>query len=91
MRLPQYHRNLDYDEVILVHGGRMFGVEVPPGTLLLNPQGIHHGLPEEVRRWDKAHWRKEEYYDWQLINVDCERPLHVTAEAQAAARGGNRR
>jgi hypothetical protein len=44
-----------------------------------------------MRRWYKAHWRKDEYYDWQIINVDCERPLKVTAEAQAAARGGNQR
>jgi homogentisate 1,2-dioxygenase len=90
-RLAQYHRNIDYDEVILVHGGTMFGIEIPPGTLWLNPQGIHHGPPEEMRRWYKAHWRKDEYYDWQIINVDCERPLKVTAEAQAAARGGNQR
>ena len=46
--------------------------------------------PEELRRWYKTHWRKDEYY-WQIINVDCERPLKVTAEAQATARGDHQR
>jgi homogentisate 1,2-dioxygenase len=90
-RLAQYHRNVDYDEIILVHGGTMFGTEVLLGSLWLNPQGIHHGPPEELRRWYKARWRKDEYSDWQIINVDCEQPLKVTPEAQAAARGGKHR
>lgn len=88
-RIPWYHRNIDYDEFVLVHAGKLLGAEVAPGTMLVNPQGIHHGLPEEFRQWVKANWRKDEYYDWQLINVDCERPLKITPEARAAARGGN--
>ncbi|MCY4386379.1 MAG: homogentisate 1,2-dioxygenase [Desulfurellaceae bacterium] len=83
-RVPWYHRNIDYDEVVLVHAGTLLGAEVPPGTMLVNPQGIHHGLGEEFRQWEKANWRKDEYFDWQLINVDCERPIKVTPEVQAA-------
>lgn len=88
-RIAWYHRNIDYDEVVLVHAGKLLGAEVAPGTLLMNPQGIHHGLSEEFRKWSDENWRKEEFFDWQLINVDCERPVKVSPEAQAASRSGN--
>jgi homogentisate 1,2-dioxygenase len=44
LRVPFYHRNMDYDEVLFYHSGNFFsrsGIE--PGMMTLHPQGIHHG------------------------------------------------
>jgi homogentisate 1,2-dioxygenase len=43
--MPDYHRNIDTDEAIFIHGaGRRI-----PGTLMHLPQGITHGPNEEER------------------------------------------
>jgi homogentisate 1,2-dioxygenase len=44
LRVPFYHRNMDYDELLFYHSGSFFsrsGIE--PGMMTLHPQGIHHG------------------------------------------------
>lgn len=44
LRVPFYHRNMDYDEVLFYHEGEFFSrAGVQPGMLTLHPQGIHHG------------------------------------------------
>jgi len=44
MRVPFYHRNMDYDEVLFYHRGNFFSrAGIQPGALTLHPQGIHHG------------------------------------------------
>ncbi|MGH7166660.1 MAG: homogentisate 1,2-dioxygenase, partial [Nitrospiraceae bacterium] len=44
MRVPFYHRNMDYDEVLFYHRGSFFSrAGIQPGALTLHPQGIHHG------------------------------------------------
>lgn len=51
LRVPFYHRNMDYDEVLFYHSGDFFsraGIEA--GMLTLHPQGIHHGpQPQAVK------------------------------------------
>ena len=44
LRVPFYHRNTDYDEVLFYHQGDFFSrAGIQPGMLTLHPQGIHHG------------------------------------------------
>lgn len=44
LKVPFYHRNMDYDEVLFYHRGDFFSrAGIRPGTLTLHPQGIHHG------------------------------------------------
>ncbi|MDE3039576.1 MAG: homogentisate 1,2-dioxygenase [Nitrospirota bacterium] len=44
LRIPFYHRNMDYDEVLFYHQGNFFSrAGIQPGMLTLHPQGIHHG------------------------------------------------
>jgi len=44
LRVPFYHRNTDYDEVLFYHQGEFFSrAGIQPGMLTLHPQGIHHG------------------------------------------------
>ncbi len=44
LRVPFYHRNMDYDEVLFYHRGEFFSrAGICPGMLTLHPQGIHHG------------------------------------------------
>lgn len=51
LRVPFYHRNTDYDEVLFYHGGEFFSRSgIRPGMLTLHPQGIHHGpQPQAVQ------------------------------------------
>jgi homogentisate 1,2-dioxygenase len=44
LRVPFYHRNMDYDEVLFYHSGEFFSrAGIQAGMLTLHPQGIHHG------------------------------------------------
>ena len=44
LRVPFYHRNMDYDEVLFYHRGSFFSrAGIKSGMLTLHPQGIHHG------------------------------------------------
>lgn len=44
MKVPFYHRNIDFDEVLFYHDGQFFSREgIGRGALTWHPQGIHHG------------------------------------------------
>jgi len=44
LRLPFYHRNIDYDEFIFYHEGNFFSkAGIEPGMFTLHPAGIDHG------------------------------------------------
>lgn len=51
LRVPFYHRNTDYDEVLFYHDGEFFSrAGIQSGMLTLHPQGIHHGpQPQAVQ------------------------------------------
>lgn len=85
-RVPWYHRNVDFDEVIFNHGGEFMGAPIPKGRMSLSPQGVHHGIPEMVREFTRKNWKKDQMLNWEIISFDCSRPLHVTPEADAAVR-----
>jgi len=44
MKVPFYHRNIDFDEVLFYHEGNFFSREgISAGSATWHPQGIHHG------------------------------------------------
>lgn len=79
MKVPYYHSNIDFDEVLFYHQGEFFSrTGVAPGMMTFHPQGIHHG-PQEgaVQRTQNAQRTNE-----VAIMIDTKRPLKVTAEAE---------
>ncbi len=81
MRVPFYHRNIDYDEVIFYHSGDFFSRDgIQSGMVTFHPQGIHHGPhPKAI----EASWQKTQT-DEVAVMIDTVRPLQITQEALAA-------
>lgn len=81
MRVPFYHRNIDYDEVIFYHSGDFFSRDgIKPGMVTLHPQGIHHGPHPKAIEASRQKTQTEEV----AVMLDAVCPLHVTPEAQTA-------
>lgn len=78
LRVPFYHRNIDYDEVIFYHRGEFFSrAGITEGMLTFHPAGIHHGpQPKAVER-SRARGPGG-HADEVAVNVDARRPLHLT-------------
>jgi homogentisate 1,2-dioxygenase len=80
LRVPFYHRNMDYDEVLFYHSGDFFsraGIEA--GMLTLHPQGIHHGpQPQAV----KAAATKQKT-DEVAVMIESQSPFTVMPELEA--------
>jgi homogentisate 1,2-dioxygenase len=78
LRIPFYHRNIDYDEIIFYHRGQFFSrAGIAEGMLTFHPHGIFHGpQPQAVERSRKAGpgGRTDEI----AVNIDARRPLRVT-------------
>ena len=44
LKVPFFHSNIDFDEVLFYHSGDFFSrAGISPGMLTFHPQGIHHG------------------------------------------------
>lgn len=81
-RLPFYHRNIDYDEVLFYHEGNFFSRDgIDAGMITFHPQGIHHGPHPKAfaNRWKNT--ETEEV----AVMVDTVRPLEMTPAAEAAS------
>lgn len=78
LRVPFYHRNIDYDEVIFYHRGEFFSrAGITEGMLTFHPAGIHHGpQPKAVAR--SAERGPGGHTDEVAVNIDTRRPLHLT-------------
>ena len=83
LRVPFFHRNTDYDEVIFYHRGEFFsraGIEA--GMLTFHPAGIHHGpQPQAIER--AAQRPPGGHADEVAVNVDARRPLQLTPAGEA--------
>lgn len=79
LRVPFYHRNIDYDEVIFYHRGEFFSrAGITEGMLTFHPAGIHHGpQPKAVER--SAARGPGGHADEAAVNIDARRPLRLTA------------
>jgi len=79
LKVPFYHRNIEYDEVIFYHSGEFFSrAGIREGWVTFHPQGIHHGpQPGAVdRAKDKTHTNEF------AVMVDTRNPLRLTPEAE---------
>ncbi len=80
MKVPFYHSNIDFDEVLFYHDGDFFSrTGVAPGMITFHPQGIHHG-PQDgaVSRSTNATHTQE-----IAVMIDTKRPLRVSSNTEA--------
>jgi homogentisate 1,2-dioxygenase len=79
MKVPFYHSNIDYDEVLFYHAGQFFSrTGIQPGMLTFHPQGIHHGPQADAVTRTKNVERTNEI----AIMIDTKKPLNVNENAQ---------
>ncbi len=89
LRLPFFHRNVDYDEVIFYHRGQFFSrAGIGEGMLTFHPHGLHHGPQPAARRRDREAAAGDgqggrRYANEYAVMVDARRAL-VPAEGAAA-------
>ncbi|MCY4644927.1 MAG: homogentisate 1,2-dioxygenase [Bacteriovoracales bacterium] len=76
LKVPFYHSNIDFDEVIFYHQGSFFSRDnIEPGALTFHPQGIHHGPhPNAFSAADN-----KTYTDEYAVMVDTRFPLRPTS------------
>ncbi len=95
LRLPFFHRNVDYDEVIFYHRGEFFSrAGIDEGYLTFHPTGLHHGPQPKARERDAAASQSTNgdgpprMADEVAVMVDARRPLHPGAGAAAVEVAG---
>jgi homogentisate 1,2-dioxygenase len=82
LKVPFYHANIDYDEVLFYHDGDFFSrAGVSAGMVTFHPQGIHHGPQPGAVAAAVTKQRTNE----QAVMIDTRRPLEMTAAGQAAS------
>lgn len=75
LKVPFYHSNIDYDEVLFYHQGDFFSRDnIDAGSLTFHPQGIHHGPHPKAYDASKDKLHTDEY----AVMVDTRRPLQPT-------------
>lgn len=84
LRLPYYHRNVDFDELVFYHRGRFFSRGgMAEGCLTYHPHGLFHGPHPGAAERDAARgpggWHHE-----IAVNVDARNPLELTPAASTA-------
>ncbi len=78
LRVPYYHANIDYDEVLFYHNGNFFSREgICPGMATFHPQGIHHGPQPGAREAAETKTRTDE----EAVMIDTRNPLEICEEA----------
>jgi len=81
LKVPFYHANIDFDEVIFYHDGEFFSRGgITPGMVTFHPQGIHHGPHPTAIDAAKGKTRTNE----QAVMVDTRNPLEPTPQAASA-------
>ena len=79
MKVPFFHSNIDFDEVIFYHRGQFFSREgITAGMLTMHPQGIHHGpQPRAVGRTAEVMQTDE-----IAVMLDTKNPLDICPAAE---------
>ena len=75
LKVPFYHSNIDFDEVIFYHQGDFFSRDnIGQGSLTFHPQGIHHGPHPKAFAAAENKTHTDEY----AVMVDTRHPLRPT-------------
>ena len=81
LRVPFYHNNDDYDEVIFYHRGQFFSRDnIHPGMITLHPCGITHGPHPKAFAAAKTRLRTET--DEVAVMIDARDALDVAELAE---------
>ena len=76
LKVPFYHNNDDYDELIFYHRGEFFSRDnIKPGMATFHPCGFTHGPHPKAFQVGAAHARKET--DEYAVMIDTRFPLEV--------------
>jgi homogentisate 1,2-dioxygenase len=76
LKLPFFHNNDDYDEVIFYHRGQFLSRDnIHPGMITLHPSGLTHGPQPKAFRAALAGARRET--DEVAVMIDARDPLDV--------------
>ena len=76
LKVPFYHNNDDYDEVIFYHRGDFFSRDnIKPGMVTFHPCGFTHGPHPKAFQTGATHARKET--DEYAVMIDARYPLTV--------------
>ena len=82
LRVPFYHNNDDYDEVIFYHRGEFFSRDnIHPGMVTLHPCGITHGPHPKAFAAGKERAKVET--DEVAVMLDCREAAEVMPQAEA--------
>jgi homogentisate 1,2-dioxygenase len=83
LKVPFYHSNDDYDEVIFYHAGEFFSRDnIRPGMVTWHPNGFTHGPhPKAFAAGAKA---AKTMTDEVAVMVDARDPLDMSGAAEAA-------
>ena len=83
LKVPFFHSNIDYDEVLFYHRGSFFSrTGVAPGMITFHPQGIHHGPQPGAAERARDQARTDEI----AVMLDTRRPLRPAPAAAAIER-----
>lgn len=75
LKVPFYHANIDYDEVLFYHQGNFFSRDnIDAGAFTFHPQGVHHG--PHPNAFEKAN--EKEFTDEFAVMIDARLPLKRT-------------
>ena len=75
LKVPFYHSNIDYDEVLFYHQGEFFSRDnIDEGAITFHPQGIHHG--PHPKAFEKG--MDKTYTDEYAVMIDTQNPLIPT-------------
>lgn len=79
MKVPFYHSNIDFDEVLFYHKGQFFSRGgIKEGMMTFHPQGIHHGPQKEAIQRTQSIKETNEV----AIMIDTKRPLFPSPESE---------
>lgn len=82
LRVPFYHNNDDYDEIIFYHKGEFFSRDnIHPGMITLHPSGITHGPHPKAFAAGLHHRRSET--DEVALMIDARERVDVLPQAEA--------
>jgi len=80
LKVPFYHSNIDYDEVLFYHRGTFFSrTGIAPGMVTFHPQGLPHGPQPGAAERARDAARTDEV----AIMIDTRRPLRAAPAAAA--------
>jgi len=81
LRVPFYHNNDDYEEIIFYHRGEFFSRDnIRPGMITLHPSGITHGPHPKAFAAGKHGTRDKT--DEVAVMIDCREAVDVLPQAK---------